>query len=96
MNPQPTDRAFERPDLPERFTTKFIICPSTGCWEWKAAMHHKGYGLFWWQGKTVWAHRFAGSNEFCRSSQSRGRWQSGEWRRGHLSCLGCPRFYKSG
>lgn len=30
-----------------------------GCWEWSAALDSDGYGMFWFSGKLVLAHRFA-------------------------------------
>jgi hypothetical protein len=32
---------------------------STECWEWQVSTTHDGYGLFWFNGKYVLAHRFA-------------------------------------
>jgi len=27
------------------------------CWEWKSAKHPNGYGQFWFDGSSCWAHR---------------------------------------
>lgn len=45
------------PDL-KRFTSKFSI-RENGCWEWDAHVMWSGYGLFWAEGKTRRAHRWA-------------------------------------
>lgn len=46
-------------NLPERFMKKVEITDS--CWLWKAALTQDGYGAFWWDGKTLPAHRYAWS-----------------------------------
>ena len=40
--------------LPERFWRK--VHASRGCWRWTGGLSD-GYGLFWWEGRTVSAHR---------------------------------------
>lgn len=40
-----------------RFSTKVEVSKPTGCWLWTAGLMHKGYGIFWLQGKTERAHR---------------------------------------
>lgn len=47
--------------LPERFLEKTAEDPSTGCWNWTGSSDR--YGFFYWQGKTVRAHRFAYERE---------------------------------
>jgi hypothetical protein len=42
----------------ERFMDKVIIGPG-GCWLWTAAVDRQGYGVFWADGKTHLAHRWA-------------------------------------
>lgn len=32
---------------------------SDGCWEWTSALNYKGYGIFWRDGRSVFAHRVA-------------------------------------
>ena len=44
----------------ERFQTKYIPEPNTGCWLWMADVDQKGYGRFSLNGgKRVKAHRFS-------------------------------------
>lgn len=45
-----------QPLLPARFWNK--VKKTNKCWLWTAAQSD-GYGLFWWQGKLVAAHRLA-------------------------------------
>lgn len=42
----------------ERFYSKVVVTTS-GCHEWYGAVSGNGYGNFWFQGKTVPAHRMA-------------------------------------
>jgi hypothetical protein len=42
------------PALPPRFWAK--VRKTSGCWEWTGGLSD-GYGLFWWKGSTVAAHR---------------------------------------
>ena len=41
----------------KRFRDKVRVTPS-GCWEWTAAKHPKGYGMFSVEGRSVYAHRY--------------------------------------
>lgn len=43
----------------ERFTSKFIEDPETGCWVWQASLGAGGYGRFRLNGKLETAHRVA-------------------------------------
>lgn len=45
------------PRLPERYWEKVITEPNSGCWLWIGACDRKGYGKFWYDGKSRWAHR---------------------------------------
>lgn len=45
-------------NLPERFWEKVVV-NEDGCWIWTAAKNGKGYGQFWFNGKTVKAHRYS-------------------------------------
>ena len=40
----------------ERFESKFMFEPNSGCWLWEAGMTN-GYGCFYWSGQAVRAHR---------------------------------------
>lgn len=40
-----------------RFDSKVV--EDGDCLLWSASQNHQGYGKFWWQGKTITAHRFA-------------------------------------
>src|SRR3990167_6104016 len=42
-----------------RFELYFIPEPNSGCWLWVGGVRGKGYGAFWFDGKSVQAHRFA-------------------------------------
>ena len=44
-------------DTKRRFRRKVKEMPN-GCWEWIAAKHPKGYGIFSIKGKTIYAHRY--------------------------------------
>lgn len=41
----------------ERFNEKFTVNNVSGCWEWTSAMLNSGYGLFFFKGKSISAHR---------------------------------------
>lgn len=41
----------------QRFDAKYQVNSETGCWEWKASLHPKGYGGFFSAGRTRSAHR---------------------------------------
>ena len=43
----------------ERFYAKTERDPKTGCLEWTGALDQDGYGVFWIDGKTQRAHRYA-------------------------------------
>ena len=45
-----------QPELPARFWGK--VRKTRTCWEWTGGKS-SGYGLFWWKGSTVAAHRLA-------------------------------------
>ncbi|GLW63518.1 hypothetical protein Arub01_17620 [Actinomadura rubrobrunea] len=45
--------------LPERFTSKVVIDPETGCHVWTASKTRDGYGKFWFDGRHQYAHRVA-------------------------------------
>lgn len=42
-----------------RFFSYIEVEESTGAWKWKGGKTSSGYGAFWFNGKTVSAHRFA-------------------------------------
>lgn len=42
---------------PKPWTERYIVCPSTGCFEWSGARNAKGYGLIIFEGKQRYAHR---------------------------------------
>ncbi len=42
-----------------RFLEKVKINTVTGCWIWCGYRDKKGYGQFWYQGRSQWAHRWA-------------------------------------
>jgi hypothetical protein len=51
-----------RPPVPEitRFTPKYTVDPTTGCWNWTAGIDKDGYGKFYFDGDVSGkAHRFA-------------------------------------
>ena len=42
-----------------RFMSKVEKHPEDGCWKWKAWCDKDGYGGFWFEDKTIRAHRFS-------------------------------------
>lgn len=63
---QPTRYALgHRARLPllDRFWTKVVKRGPDDCWLWLAGKDKDGYGKFWYEGKTIRAHRF--SYELC-------------------------------
>jgi hypothetical protein len=42
----------------DRFKSKILIQP-TGCWHYQGARTSDGYGMFWYNGRTMGAHRFS-------------------------------------
>jgi len=48
----------KRIPIEDRFREKLTIDPS-GCWVWRAARVHNGYGVFRVNGRTVYAHRWS-------------------------------------
>jgi HNH endonuclease len=51
-------RHIEPTVLGARFWSKVSKGDPDACWNWRGALSD-GYGMFWWQGKTVAAHRLA-------------------------------------
>lgn len=45
--------------LESRFTSKFVVEPRSGCWEWQASLDGAGYGFYWLNGAMRRAHRVA-------------------------------------
>jgi hypothetical protein len=45
--------------LPDRFWSKCIPEPNSGCWLWIGARHKRGYGQMAWTGGNVRAHKIA-------------------------------------
>ena len=41
----------------ERFTSKYRVGTSTDCWLWTGGISHSGYGNFWYNGRSLSAHR---------------------------------------
>lgn len=52
------DRSFVEENAERRWRAKVTVAP-TGCWHWVGAVNAYGYGVFWYLGRTVLAHRFA-------------------------------------
>lgn len=46
-------------DARRRFHLNYSINETTGCWEWRRARTHSGYGWACWRTKTIAAHRLA-------------------------------------
>ena len=44
-------------NIKDRFESKFVPEPNSGCWLWVAAVDKDGYGQFWSDGNTRHAHR---------------------------------------
>jgi hypothetical protein len=47
-----------KPTLPDRFYDKIAAGHVDDCWNWTGGLSD-GYGMFWWQGRTVAAHRMS-------------------------------------
>lgn len=45
--------------MPSILDNKFEINSQTGCWEWVKAINDQGYGISWYGGKTISAHRLS-------------------------------------
>jgi hypothetical protein len=45
--------------LKERFESKYIPEPNSGCWIWTDQCHYSGYGHFRLKNKTIRAHRMS-------------------------------------
>lgn len=45
--------------LPDRFWSKVIPEPNSGCWLWLGGLQHNDYGAYTISGKNIRAHRFA-------------------------------------
>ena len=43
-------------DALARLMTKYVV-DENGCWIYQGFLSHRGYGNFWWNGRTVPAHR---------------------------------------
>lgn len=48
-----------RTNTTDRFFDKVDKNTANGCWNWTGCLTHDGYGRFWYNGKTVLAHRFS-------------------------------------
>ncbi len=44
-------------DLPGKFLSKIMPCPTTGCWLWTGATSSNGYGNCWHENRYQVAHR---------------------------------------
>lgn len=44
--------------LLQRFEDKYLVAEDT-CWIWEGALNHHGYGIFYFNKKTVRAHRYS-------------------------------------
>lgn len=55
-----TQRTQPSPKVQARFWAKVDLqeLEPSECWLWMACKTHDGYGLFWFQGRLVYAHRF--------------------------------------
>ena len=52
--------ARQKIDPIERFKTKYVVDPVTGCWNWQGCLDEKGYGRFGiLPGKNIKAHRYS-------------------------------------
>ena len=45
--------------LPERFASRILVDPITGCWLWQGALNDSGYGRITIAGTTWRTHRYA-------------------------------------
>jgi len=45
--------------LEQKFWSNVTTGNFYDCWEWRAGINSKGYGAFWFNGKTISAHRIA-------------------------------------
>jgi hypothetical protein len=45
--------------IAQRFFKYVSIDPTTQCWNWTGGITGGGYGAFWFQGRTLAAHRFS-------------------------------------
>lgn len=43
----------------QHISTNVSMDGNTGCWNWKKALGSGGYGVTWYNGKTVYAHRMS-------------------------------------
>lgn len=43
--------------MSEIFSSSYIVDEATGCWNWARNKSVAGYGVFWSEGKTIYAHR---------------------------------------
>lgn len=43
----------------ERFLSFVEVDPKTGAWIWRGGVNNAGYGVFWCEGRSVSAHRYA-------------------------------------
>ena len=50
---------YQRPSDAARFWSQVDVGNPAQCWLWRGATDHKGYGRFWWDGRTAGAHRYA-------------------------------------
>lgn len=54
MAKKQSGRAVDIGTLPARFWQKVV--QTSGCWHWRGTTG-RGYGMFWWRGRTIVAHR---------------------------------------
>jgi hypothetical protein len=52
-----TEEALEKA-APQQFWSKVTYEPNCGCWLWVGAINSTGYGAFWFEKRSVSAHRF--------------------------------------
>lgn len=48
---------FSKPNM-IRFLEKVDADPESGCWNWIGGKHPRGYGIFWVNGRNIYAHRY--------------------------------------
>jgi hypothetical protein len=53
---------FSYPSVIERFESKFVLAPDSGCWLWTSPVNPDGYGSFSVNDKSYRAHRFSYKN----------------------------------